>query len=575
MIKKVVILKPKRSLNFSESINAGVKNSDNPKIFIANDDIIISKQTIERLASKCDPNTVTGPESNCNLGWLTNQVFTAGDVRLVPTMTLDQVSHVIDKIYDIVPNSKDTKELQWLAFFATMVHRKCFDDVGLLDEMFIYDKEDLDWCVRAGQKGKIFVYDYSAYCFHFGGVSRKRKHQELGLKHDLDQEHNEVYYKNKYNMNNKPVIGFYCFDAWEYWDENSLNKPIQEGKPSGIGGSETQAILVCRELSKLGYKVKIFNKCKENHFDSGGYDVEYIPFQDFPKYSKIYKYDYFIASRYLDCFDHDFESKRNFVMIHDVFLIMGHRDKKDVKLDRVEKYFCLSHRHAKFVSEYHGIPMDKISVTSNGLDFNRFSDTSIKRNPFKLIYSSSPDRGLERLLDFFPQLDERAELHVYYGFENFRDQDYVSKVKNRMEAFNTGSKQRIFYHGRIGQDELAKEFQSSAIWAYPSWFEETFCITALEAMAGGAVVLSSDYWGLMDTVKDGGILLPMHDNRNAVFNPEYAQKWISECNRLLSDHTYQEEWRQKGFERVRRFTWSSVAEQWHQYFSTGIFNEIQ
>jgi len=52
MIEKIVILKPKKSLNFSESINAGILHSNNDKIFIANDDIIISKQTLERLAEK-------------------------------------------------------------------------------------------------------------------------------------------------------------------------------------------------------------------------------------------------------------------------------------------------------------------------------------------------------------------------------------------------------------------------------------------------------------------------------------------------------------------------------------------
>jgi glycosyltransferase involved in cell wall biosynthesis len=262
-------------------------------------------------------------------------------------------------------------------------------------------------------------------------------------------------------------------------------------------------------------------------------------------------------------------------MIHDIFLIMGGRDPKDVKLDRIDKYLCLSHRHAKFVSDHHGIPMDKILVTSNGLDLNRFSDRSIKRDPYKLIYSSSPDRGLERLLDFFPELDDRATLHVYYGFENFKDQDYVSRVKNRMESFNKGGKKRIFYHGRIGQEQLAKEFMSSSIWAYPTWFEETFCITALEAMAGGAVTLSSHYWGLIDTVKDGGILIDLKDNRNSVFNPDYTEKWIFECNRLLSDLKYQEEWRNKGFERVKKFSWSAVAEQWHHLFQKGEWEEIQ
>lgn len=573
MIKKIVILKPKKSLNFSESINFGVKESNNPKIFIANDDIIISKQTLERLVDKCDRETITGPDSNCNLGWLTEFRYKAGNIDLVPSMQLDQVKNTIEEIYNIVPPRYDFKHVEWLAFFATMIDRRCFYDVGFLDENFIYDKEDLDWCQRAANTNKKFKYCYDSFCFHFGGVSRKRKHQELGLRHDEDQKHNEDYYNSKYKKDSKPLVAFYCHDAWEYWDENSLNKPIQENKPSGIGGSETQVILLSRELSKLGYQVKIFNKCKDNHIDSGGFDVEYIPFQNFPVYSKLVTYDYLIASRYLDCFNYDFNSRFNIAMIHDVFLILGGKNPHEVHQDKINAYFCLSNTHKNFVSGYHNIPLDKIYITSNGLDLNRFNK-DIKRDPFKLIYSSSPDRGLEVLLHIFPKIDSRANLHIFYGFENFGDQSYVDKIMNRIDYLNSKLGNRIHYHGRVGQDRLAEEFLSSSVWAYPSGFSETFCITALEAMAGGAIPLTSNYWGLTDTVKDGGILIDIKDS-SEVLSPVYQKKWIQECNALLNDGQLQDQWRSKGKERVSRFTWEEVANQWHQFFTTREWSQIQ
>ena len=573
MIKKIIILKPKKALNFSESCNVGIKNSSNGKIFVANDDIIISKNTIENLVKNTDDNTVTGPDSNCNLGFQTDYAYTVKGVRLVPAMTLEQVSNIIPDIYNIDVIKTENVQRQWLAFFATMFTRKCVEDVGLLDENFIFDREDLDWCVRAANIGKKFVQVFSSYCFHFGGVSRKRKHKELGLKHDLDQEDNALYYKNKYNIKDKPILGFFCFDAWEYWDENSINSSIS-GKPKGIGGSETQAILLTRELSKLGYKVKLFNKCKERHFDTGGFDVEYIPFQDFGSYSKKIRYSHFVASRYLQCFDIPFNSDHNYAMIHDVFLILADRNKPhDVKQDKIEKYFCLSNAHKQFVSGHHNIPLDKILMTSNGVDFSRFENKGIKKDPYKMIYSSSPDRGLEILLSLFPKVKKEVPevtLDIFYGFENFQDQNYVKKMFEIIKK-TPG----VTYHGRVGQDELAEEFLRSSVWAYPTWFEETFAITALEAMAAGTIVLSSDYWGLMDTVKEGGILLPMNNNRNTVYSPEYQNKWISECIKLLKNKEYAEIWRNKGYERVKRFTWEAVALQWHLYFTTGKWNEIQ
>lgn len=571
-IKKVVILKPNLSLNFSESINVGINHSKNDKVFIANDDIIISKQTLERLADRCDRDTVTGPDSNCNYGWMTDKHYTVKGVPLVPAMLPEQIEGIVEDIYNIVP-TKDNKpvETDWLAFFATMVHRKSFEDVGLLDENFVYDKEDLDWCVRAKERGKKFQYCFDSYCFHFGGISRKVKHEELGMRHLEDNAKNEEYFKNKYKQD-KPVVGFYAHDAWEFWDETSLNGTVQDGKPKGIGGSETQAILLMREMAKLGYKIKIFNKCKEQHYDSGGYDVEYIPYQEFGQYSKTIKYNLFIASRYLDCFDIPFASDLNLAMIHDVFLIQGNRPQHDVHQDKIDKYLCLSNQHKQFVHQHHNIPLEKIVVTSNGLDFTRF-EKEVAKDPYKMIYSSSPDRGLEVLLDLFPQVKAQVPettLDIYYGFENFQNQEYVSKL---MERIN--STEGITYHGRVGQDVVAEAFQRSSIWAYPTWFEETYCITALEAMVGGSIVLSSDYWGLMDTVKDGGILLPMPEGKNTVFTQEYREKWIQECVKLLTDLEYQEYWREQGKTRVARFTWEAVAKQWSDYYQNRTWEEIQ
>jgi glycosyltransferase involved in cell wall biosynthesis len=571
MIKKVIILKPNRPLNFSESCNAGIKASKNNMIFIANDDIIISKGTLEELVKHTDDNTVTGPDSNCNLGWLTNYAYQVKDVSLVPAMSLNQIQHVVEDIYNINVTRNEIIERDWLAFFATMITRKSIEKVGLLDENFIYDREDLDWCIRAKQVGVKFKQIFASYCFHFGGVSRKKKHKEMGLKHDLDQEHNELYYKTKFNIQDKKIIAFYCYDAWEYWDENSLNVSIS-GKPNGIGGSETQVILLSKELAKLGYKVKIFNKCKEQHFDTSGVDVEYIPFQNFEEYSKKIVYDCLIASRYLNCFDVPFKSKKNYVMIHDVFLILNNRTQHQVELDKVDKYLCLSHRHKKFVSEYHKIPEDKILVTSNGLDLTRF-EKKLPKNPYRLIYSSSPDRGLDNLLILFDKVKEHIpelELHVYYGFENFKDQNYVKLMLEEIKK-----REDVHYHGRVGQDVLAEEFQKSNIWAYSTNFEETFSISALEAMAAGAIVLSSHYWGLIDTVKDSGILLPMHDNRNTCRTPEYHEKWVKECVNIIKNKEYAEHYRNLGYERVKKFTWEHVAKQWHSLFSEGIWKEIQ
>ena len=67
----------------------------------------------------------------------------------------------------------------------------------------------------------------------------------------------------------------------------------------------------------------------------------------------------------------------------------------------------------------------------------------------------------------------------------------------------------------------------------------------------------------------------MNDDRNTVFTPEYEDAWVRECNCLLKDQEYREVWQKHGYDRVKRFTSSAVAEQIHHYFQDNIWREIQ
>ena len=63
----------------------------------------------------------------------------------------------------------------------------------------------------------------------------------------------------------------------------------------------------------------------------------------------------------------------------------------------------------------------------NGVDVDRFHkpDTLIERDLGTYIYASSPDRGLERVLDYWPQICEMTraagrepKLKIFYGWDN-------------------------------------------------------------------------------------------------------------------------------------------------------------
>ncbi len=57
----------------------------------------------------------------------------------------------------------------WVAFFAVALSAGVVQEVGLLDEGFIQGYEDLDYCLRAWEKGYSVVKAMDAYVVHFGG----------------------------------------------------------------------------------------------------------------------------------------------------------------------------------------------------------------------------------------------------------------------------------------------------------------------------------------------------------------------------------------------------------------------
>ena len=163
------------------------------------------------------------------------------------------------------------------------------------------------------------------------------------------------------------------------------------------------------------------------------------------------------------------------------------------------------------------------------------------------------------------------ELHIYYGFNNW---EKAVKMRN-----NPGEKERlnkikadmmqagVFYHGRVGQKELADAQLSCSLWAYPTDFEEVFCITAIEAQRARIPVISTNYAALQTTVGDSGILVG-NGIKGQSFTREYRVKFVEECIKILKDSEYREHWIEKGFKNTEKYSWKQVALNWKTLFET-------
>jgi glycosyltransferase involved in cell wall biosynthesis len=172
---------------------------------------------------------------------------------------------------------------------------------------------------------------------------------------------------------------------------------------------------------------------------------------------------------------------------------------------------CLSDWHKQFfLQTYPFLDPNKVTVTRNGIKTERFAAATLERKKTnKLIYTSSANRGLETLLQWFPAIKSRVPdvtLDVYYGFDTWRaavrghqqSLDEINALENLAKATDG-----VSLKGRVNQTVLAEAFMDSKVWAYPTMFTETSCISAMEAQAAGCLIVTTEVAALGETVKHG------------------------------------------------------------------------
>jgi len=281
----------------------------------------------------------------------------------------------------------------------------------------------------------------------------------------------------------KNSVVIYCGSTAEEWSPKSVEK--------GIGGSEEAVIRLSKELYKLGYDVEVYNNCGEN---AGVYEgVKYI---NFVKFNQKGKYNILISWRQ-NIFKLMVNARNKIVWIHDVPRNIDWGD--DNTLIQVDKFVVLSEYHRSLLPK--NIPQEKIFITTNGIDPDDFKGMGfIERDPKRIIYASSYDRGLEEILnkwkDIIKEVPE-ASLHIYYGWDTYdfyvkngwlKEEGFKARMLEKMKQPN------VFEHGRIGHKELAKEYFKAGVFAYPSkYVGEINCIALTKAVASGCIAVTNDY----------------------------------------------------------------------------------
>jgi glycosyltransferase involved in cell wall biosynthesis len=111
-----------------------------------------------------------------------------------------------------------------------------------------------------------------------------------------------------------------------------------------------------------------------------------------------------------------------------------------------------------------------------------------------------------------------------------------------------GLKDRVQFTGYIPQDDLPIVYNLASLFVYPTRYEG-FGFPALEAMACGTPVITTDISSLPEIVGDAGMLVP----------PDDEQALTTAIAKVLTDSTLYDQLKTKGLLRAKYFTWERTA----------------
>jgi len=485
---------------FTEKINMGLadvinRRSDCDAVCLLNDDVILFPTAMKSIVDKFYNGFegLLNPFSNCDRGWLHEIAVTIEDKELGIGLPIEWLNErrlkgleVISKCLKVCP----IEVVKHIAFYSTFIDRNTVLSLGYLDESLKTTHSDFEYCDRAKEYGFTVAWNPGAFIFHFGAVSRKIDEDDS----HANYHNTEAKDKKKYSNRKKEIV-LISGQSWEKWGVENLYK-------GGIGGSETCLIHLGRQLVKNGYKVTSVIDSEADDMKDG---VEYISYDSVSLHELVG--DVLISSRFPGVIQHCGNFSKSVLWCHDITFPEG-GIKAAVEYDKI---VLLSDWHEEFWGKY-GYN-DKYTVIPNGVDLGRFKQKDRRFGRF--IWGSSWDRGLDNLLFILSnvrgitKLDVR--LDVYYGDYNLlktaekTNNDQLKKFHEFiMKAIE--SRPWITLHDRLDQNKLAEEYSKSYAWLYPTHFSETFCITALEAMAAGLPIIHNGYAGL-SRFKDTGLVI--------------------------------------------------------------------
>ena len=210
------------------------------------------------------------------------------------------------------------------------------------------------------------------------------------------------------------------------------------------------------------------------------------------------------------------------------------------------------------------IPKNKSVVVKNAIE--KIDVEEKPKDKINLIYHTTPWRGLALLLKVFKNLNlKNVELNVcsstiIYGkkFDSVLGKTYESIFN---ECKNT---KNVNYFGFLDNKKIIQMLKKMHIFSHPSIWPETSCIAAIESMAAGCEVVTTNLGALSETCSSFGTFVNFDRNFDNL-EKNYSEVLLNSIKNFWSDKN-QDKLKLQSKSTNATYSWNARSVEWKNFF---------
>ena len=210
------------------------------------------------------------------------------------------------------------------------------------------------------------------------------------------------------------------------------------------------------------------------------------------------------------------------------------------------------------------IPETKSLVIKN--DIEKISLHEKPKDKINLIYHTTPWRGLVHLLKIFKNLNlDNVELNVCSSTTIYGKKFHSILGKKYENIFNEcKDTKNVNYLGFVNNQEIIKLLKKMHIYSFPSIWPETSCISAIESMAAGCQVVTTNLGALYETCSHFGTFVGFDRNFENL-----EKKYAETLNESIKNYWSEENQKKLKLQQETinlTYSWDKRSAEWKSFF---------